>query len=84
MLYLCSAEIIKAMEYRNLIAFVVSCVGAFSERFGITNGGAYSYLSEYGGVQFLYKHYDIEHTFSIDDVVSDLVEVCRRKGGTLS
>ena len=71
-------------EERNRISFYVACIGAFAERFSVSNAFAYNYLSQYKGLDFIYDFYDIEHTFSIDDVVDDMLKVCQRNGGPLS
>ncbi len=70
-------------EQRNIIDFLVSCIGAFAERFSVTNKYAYDYLNRYQGFAFLYKHYRTEHTLSIDDCVDDAVAICVRHGGML-
>jgi len=41
---------------------------------------AYQYLSNYGGIDFLMQHYDIEHTLSLDDAIDDLEKICRDSG----
>ena len=59
-------------EERNRISFYIACIGAFAERFTISNAVAYNYLSQYKGLDFIYDFYDIEHTFPIDDVADDM------------
>ena len=71
-------------EERNRISFFVACIGAFAERFSVSNAFAYNYLFQYKGLDFIYDFYDVEHTFSIDDVVDDMLKVCQRNGGQLS
>lgn len=68
----------------NLLDYIICCIGAFAERFSISNTQSYRYLSHYQGLHFLEKHYEIEHTFSVDDVVDDLATVCQRNGGALT
>ncbi|MBP5366808.1 MAG: DUF3791 domain-containing protein [Bacteroidales bacterium] len=67
----------------NRIEYLICCIGSFAEYFGITNAQAYIYLNRYGGLDFLKKHYDIEHTFSIEDAVDDITRICHRNGGNL-
>lgn len=71
-------------EQSNILEYIICCIGAFAERFSITNGQAYQYLQKYKGLEFLQKHYNIEHTFSIEDAVEDCANICLRHGGTLS
>lgn len=71
-------------EERNRISFYVACIGAFAERFSVSNAFAYGYLSQYKGLDFIFDFYDVEHASSIDDAVDDMVKVCHRNGGPLS
>ena len=68
----------------NRIEYVVCCVGAFAERFNLTNAQEYAYLRRFTGIDFLLDCYAAEHTLSIDDAVDDLVHVCMQKGGRIS
>lgn len=68
---------------RNRIEYIVSCVGAFAEKFNLSNSQSYSYLRRFGGIDFLLKFYEAEHTLSIDDAVDDLQILCQREGGRI-
>ena len=65
------------------IEYVVACVGAFAQRFKLSNSQAYAYLRRFSGIDFLLECYATEHTLSIDNAVSDLQLVCRQKGGRI-
>lgn len=65
------------------IEYVVACVGAFAQRFKLSNLQAYAYLRRFSGIDFLLECYAAEHTLSIDDAVLDLQLVCRQKGGRI-
>ncbi len=68
---------------KDIIDYVVFCVGAFSERFELSNRQAYQYMHRFGGIQFLIDFYDVEHTQSIEDAVDDCAAICHRHGGAL-
>lgn len=68
----------------KLLDYLICCIGAFAWRFSISNAQAYRYLNHYQGLSFLEKHYEIEHTFSVDDVIDDLTTVCMHNGGALT
>ena len=70
-------------EIFNRIEYVVTCVGAFAQRFNLSNMQAYAYLRRYAGISFLLDCYASEHTLSIDDAVSDLQVICQREGGKI-
>ncbi len=68
-------------EIFDKIEYVVACVGAFAQRYQLTNPQAYAYLRRFTGIDFLLNCYAAEHTMSIDDAVADLQVICRREGG---
>ena len=70
-------------EIFDRIEYVVACVGAFAQWFKLSNSQAYAYLRRFTGIDFLLDCYAAEHTLSIDDAVSDLQALCRRKGGRI-
>jgi hypothetical protein len=67
----------------KILSYTVLCIKSFAKRFGLSFIEAYKYLDNYGGLQFILKHYEIEHTLSIDDAVEDMQAVCRKNGGLL-
>lgn len=69
-------------EIFNRIEYVVACVGAFAQRYNLSNMQAYAYLRRFTGINFLLDYYAAEH-ISIDDAVSDLQTICRREGGKI-
>lgn len=70
-------------KIRDRIEFVVACVGAFAQRYELTNSQAYAYLRRFTGIEFLLECYEAEHTLSIENAVSDLQVICNRKGGKI-
>ncbi len=70
-------------ETKNKIEYVVTCVGAFAQKYSLTNPQAYTYLRRFSGIDFLLDCYDAEHTLSIDDAVIDLQSICYRHGGRI-
>ncbi len=70
-------------EIFDRIEYIVSCVGAFAQRYQLSNPQAYAYLRRFSGIDFLLDCYAAEHTLSIDDAVSDLQVICRREGGKI-
>ncbi len=63
----------------NRIEYVVACIGAFAQRYQLSNMQAYAYLRRFTGMDFLLDCYAAEHTPSIDDAVSDLQVICQRE-----
>ena len=70
-------------EIFNRIEYVVACVGAFAQRYNLSNMQAYAYLRRFTGIDFLLDCYAAEHTLSIDDAVSDLQIICQLEGGKI-
>lgn len=67
----------------NKIGFVAMIVALFARRHHYSEPVAFQYLRRYGGDKLLVDHYGYLHTQDFDQVVDDLGEYCRRKGGTL-
>lgn len=70
-------------QQTNTINYLVICINDFAERFDMDTTSAYRYLAQYGGIDFLLQHYEIEHTLSLEDAIDDLITVCNQNGGTL-
>ena len=66
---------------RNKIDYFVVCVNDFADKHGMSYVAAFDYLKANKGLSFLSEHYDIEHTYSIDEAVEDLAQVCLKNGG---
>ncbi len=71
-------------DISNRIEYVVACVGAFAQRYMLSNQQAYAYLRRFSGIDFLIKHYGVIHTLSIEDAVDDLQQFCFNQGGKIS
>jgi len=55
-------------ELSNQVEYIVGCIGAFAEKHSLSNSQAYKYLKRFAGLIFLEEFYDIEHTFSIEEL----------------
>ena len=55
----------------------------FATAHSLTPSQAYRYLDRFKGIDFVTRFYDVEHTFSFEDVIADLTSYCHRKGGAL-
>ena len=70
-------------QTRNTISFVAMIVALFAKKHHFGEPAAYHYLDKYGGTALLLDHYGYLHTQDYDQVVDDLSDYCRRRGGTL-
>lgn len=70
-------------DTQNRITYIVYCVSAFANRYGLSNKQAYSYLNRFKGLNFLDECYEAEHQLSISDAIDDLSVICHRNGGAL-
>lgn len=75
---------VMSKELDNRIEYVLACIGAFAEKFKLTNKSAYNYLHRFKALDFLNNFYDVEHTQSIEDAVDDMTLICKRNGGQLA
>lgn len=71
-------------EKYNIIQFTVALIAEFALRFGISQRQALNYLVRFKGMDHLENHYDILHTFSFEDTIDSLAQVCRNNGGQLA
>ncbi len=68
----------------NKLKFIVALVAEFAQTYKIKQQQAFNYLLRFKGLNFLEEHYNYMHTQDFEDVISDLVVVCRRNGGHLA
>ena len=71
------------MDKKRILAYIVAVISEFALAHQISNQDAFRYLDRYHGIDFLERHYDVEHTLSFGDVVEDLTHYCYRMGGEL-
>ena len=50
----------------------------------MTEREAFRYLYAHKGIEFLIENYEIEHTLSLADAVSDLSLICAQNGGAVA
>lgn len=70
-------------EEHNTVGYVVALINEFADRYGIMPRQAYAYLNRFKGLDHLYNHYNVLHTYSFEDTVDAVSEVCRHNGGKL-
>lgn len=69
---------------KNKLDFTVALIAEFAATYKLKQKQALNYLNRFKGLQFLQKHYEVLHTQSFEDVIDDLVMVCRNNGGQLA
>lgn len=67
----------------NLLEYLIACVSEFANTYNMSQKNSFNYLYKYKGIDFLNKHYEIEHTLSIEETINDLTIICRKNGGDL-
>jgi len=70
-------------EDKSRVTYIHFIVAGFARGFKRPIPGAYQYLKEFGGMDFLYECYEYEHTQSEYHTHMALLEVCRHNGGWL-
>ena len=70
-------------EDHNMIGYVVALISEFAAKYDILSRQAYAYLKRFKGLDYLYKHYNVLHTFSFEDTVQSVSDVCRHNGEKL-
>jgi hypothetical protein len=65
----------------NRISYVNFIIIGFARYFKLFIPDAFAYLDKYGGLDFLYDHYEYEHTQPKYNTCIRLYKVCRKNGG---
>lgn len=68
---------------QNKIRYTVACVNEFARSKALSKNQAFLYLLEHKALDFLDEFYDVEHTLSFEDAVSDLTTVSQQHGGKI-
>lgn len=63
------------------ISFITFIIIEFAEAFKMKKNEAYQYLKQYGGLDFLFKHWWALHTDDKYFALRDLYSVCLENGG---
>lgn len=72
------------MNNQKVLAYIVAVVSEFAVAHKLSTQEAFRYLDKHKGIEFMERHYEVEHTLSFADVVEDLTTYCHRMGGYLS
>lgn len=75
-------EVTKLLH--DKVNYTVALISEFAHAHSLNTQQAYRYLERFGGMSFVERFYDVNHTLSFEDVVADLTAYCHRKGGTLA
>ena len=67
----------------NKLDYIIAVISEFASHFTLSQTQAYRYLARYNAIDFIDRNYDIEHTYSFDNVIDDIALYCRNHGGEL-
>lgn len=70
-------------QTKNKIEYIIAIISDFAATHSLTTMQAYRYLERFKGIDFVDRFYEVEHTFSFENVVEDLTAYCHREGGAL-
>ena len=68
---------------KDKIDYIIMLIAEFAKRNNMTQQQAYSYISQFKGIDLCDRHYGIMHTLSLDDNLDSLSSYCRKNGGTI-
>ena len=63
--------------------YIVAFVSEFAKKYKLSEKEAFNYLDRFKAVDFLERQYNIAHTLSFSQMVSDVAFFCRKNGGEL-
>lgn len=58
-------------------------IAEFGKKHRLSEQQAYRYLKQFGAIELIDRCYDVMHTQSFSDMVTDVTTYCHRKGGRL-
>jgi hypothetical protein len=70
----------KAKDIVDYIAFMIT---EFSLKHGLSAKQSFDYLYNHGAIDFLDKHYEVEHCENPLITLDTIQRICRRSGGEL-
>lgn len=70
-------------EQYHKLQYSVALIAEFAIRFGICQRQALNYLVRFKGIEHVEEFYNVLHTFSFEDSIDSLAQVCRNNGGRL-
>ena len=70
-------------KVKDRVEYIIAVIGDFAMKHSLTTMQAYRYLERFKGLDFIDKFYEVNHTFSFEDVIDDLTSYCHRIGGAL-
>lgn len=75
-----SEALYKTKDVVDYIAFIIN---EFSSKFDIPVQQAFNYLYRHGGIEFLDRHYEVEHCDNPLITLDTLQHICKQRGGEL-
>ncbi|MBQ9495372.1 MAG: DUF3791 domain-containing protein [Treponema sp.] len=70
-------------EKKKRIRYKVACISEFAKSKSLTKEQAFRYLKKHKALDFLDEFYDVEHTLSLADAVSDITRISQQNGGMI-
>ena len=71
-------------KLHDIVEYIVMLIGLFAKKYHISEREAQNYLSHYGALDMIQKHYGVMHTQRFEDMIEGLTKFCQRNGGNLS
>lgn len=68
---------------KDKIEYIVMFISEFSRRHHLPGQDANNYLKKYNAIDLIERCYDVMHTQSFNDMVTDMTAYCHRRGGVL-
>jgi hypothetical protein len=74
----------KALDKaKDIVCYIAFMVSDFSEAHGLSMRESFDYLYRYGAIEFLDKHYEVEHCENPAITLETIQRICKRNGGEL-
>ena len=68
-------------ELQDQIAWITFIIPEFAEAYKKNKREAFIYLDNYGGFDYVYKHWRPLHCENPENVIHDMFDICKKNGG---
>jgi len=77
----CGNDLAESQKADDKISFITFIITSFARAYKMNKQQAYFYLKQYGGLDYLLKHWWALHTDNPYWAVRDMFNICHKNGG---
>lgn len=67
----------------DIIEYIIALVNEFARKFNLSEPGAFNYIKQHKGINFIENNYEIIHTLDFEEAIDSVALFCKNNGGNL-